>query len=115
MTYEVVKANYEVATGSYEVAKASCEVVKTNYEVKRMTCEVANTTCEIVTMTCEVGTSTYKFETGCNLTKTLIICNETSLLTSVSTFRFHTNSTLQPKKRKELSLFSTLSITTQII
>jgi hypothetical protein len=26
------------------------------------------------------------------------------LLTSVSTFRFHTNSALQPKKRKELSL-----------
>ena len=30
----------------------------------------------------------------------------TAILTSVSTFRFHVNSALQPKKRKELSLFA---------
>jgi len=101
MTYEVAKINYKVATGSYEVAKASCEVVKTNYEVKRMTYEVANTTYEVVKTKCEVGTSTYKFETACNLTKTLITRAETPLLTSVSTFCFFNNRYFIGQKNKK--------------
>jgi len=62
-----------------------------------MTYEVVKATCKVATTTCEVATDTYlKFKKH-NLTNTAI-------LTSVSTFRFHTIATLQPKKRKELSL-----------
>jgi len=47
-----------------------------------------------------------KFDNHCIMTRTLITQAAIPLLTSVTTFRFHTNATLQPKKRKEVKLFA---------